>query len=108
MRNPNAAIPYYPFPCALPYRSMRFATIPQTTAAVHAAKWLHGDVKPQNIFISADGLVWLGDYGSSQRYEDIAKNYCEGTPQFQCSDINVLEVKAGGRVFSAVYIFILY
>jgi serine/threonine protein kinase len=54
--------------------------------AVHEAGWLHGDVKPQNIFISVDGLVWLGDYGSSREYAQI-NTYGGGTVAFQCSDV---------------------
>jgi len=58
--------------------------------AVHAAGWLHGDVKPSNIFIDFAGDAWLGDYGSSCRISD-TDSYTGGTPAFQCSDITVKE-----------------
>lgn len=32
---------------------------------IHDNDWLHGDVKPYNIFIDSTGLAWLGDCGSS-------------------------------------------
>ena len=56
---------------------------------LHAHGWLHGDVKPANIFIDAHtGNAWLGDYGSSVRRADIG-TYSGGTPAFQCADVTV-------------------
>jgi len=33
---------------------------------IHAHKVLHRDVKPQNIFLSRDGDVKIGDFGISK------------------------------------------
>lgn len=33
---------------------------------VHDHKILHRDVKPQNVFLAADGLLKLGDFGVSK------------------------------------------
>ena len=58
--------------------------------AVHDAGWVHGDVKPSNIFIDFMGDAWLGDYGSSCRISDVS-SYTGGTPAFQCADVGVEE-----------------
>ena len=65
--------------------------------AVHAAGWVHGDVKPSNIFIDFAGEAWLGDYGSSRRMSDV-DSYTGGTPAFQCADISVTERARFDRV----------
>jgi serine/threonine protein kinase len=69
--------------------------------AVHAAGWVHGDVKPSNIFIDFAGEAWLGDYGSSRRMSDV-DSYTGGTPAFQCADISVTERARFDRVCLAV------
>lgn len=58
--------------------------------AVHDAGWVHGDVKPSNIFIDFRGDAWLGDYGSSRRVSQVF-SYTGGTPAFQCADVGVEE-----------------
>lgn len=52
---------------------------------IHRSRWLHGDVKPSNIFLTVDGTPWLGDYGSCCQYASIA-GYTGGTPCYQCVD----------------------
>ena len=69
--------------------------------AVHAAGWVHGDVKPSNIFIDFAGDAWLGDYGSSCRMSDVA-SYTGGTPAFQCADVSVEELARFDRACLAV------
>ena len=69
--------------------------------AVHAAGWVHGDVKPSNIFIDFAGDAWLGDYGSSCRIAAV-DSYTGGTPAFQCSDISVQEHARFDRACLAV------
>lgn len=37
-----------------------------TLAAVHAAGWVHGDVKPANVLLDANGAAFLGDFGATR------------------------------------------
>ncbi|MCQ0021809.1 serine/threonine-protein kinase [Streptomyces somaliensis DSM 40738] len=32
-------------------------------AHMHGAKWVHGDLKPANVLLGANGQVWLADFG---------------------------------------------
>ena len=58
-----------------------------TLRFLHARGWLHGDVKPGNIFLDYRGDAWLGDYGSSMPLGLIESRYTGGTPAYQCSDL---------------------
>ena len=59
--------------------------------AVHSHGWLHGDVKPANIFIDAQaGCAWLGDFGSSVHLAKLT-DFTGGTPAFQCADVSVMD-----------------
>lgn len=69
--------------------------------AVHASGWVHGDVKPSNIFIDFAGDAWLGDYGSSCRVSAVA-SYTGGTPAFQCAEVGVEEHARFDRACLAV------
>jgi hypothetical protein len=87
-------MPHYPLTLAqLPPPSVAaggvvvFDRIAAALAFLARAGWLHGDVKPSNIFIDASGSVWLGDYGSSVRVADAAAHFTGGTPQFQVEGI---------------------
>ena len=51
--------------------------------------WLHGDVKPSNIFLDYSGDAWLGDFGSSLWLIEIRCSFTGGTPTFQCGDVLV-------------------
>lgn len=52
-----------PFPAAVIREVLRQALI--TLAGVHDAGYMHRDLKPHNVFMSADGDVTIGDFGSS-------------------------------------------
>ena len=58
-----------------------------TLRFLHASGWMHGDVKPGNIFLDYRGDAWLGDYGSSLSLGLIESQYTGGTPAYQCSDL---------------------
>jgi hypothetical protein len=53
---------------------------------IHSREWIHGDIKPGNIFLSADGNAWLGDYGSAIKRDDTV-NFTGGTPKYQCQEL---------------------
>lgn len=56
--------------------------------------WIHGDVKPSNIFLDTAGNPWLGDYGSSVKQSDAVAVFSGGTPKYQLPDVCV---EQGGR-----------
>jgi serine/threonine-protein kinase len=51
-------------------------------AAVHRHKFLHHDIKPQNIFLSYDGAVKLGDLGMARELAAEAGPFMAGTPAY--------------------------
>lgn len=57
--------------------------------AVHAQKIIHRDIKPQNIFLSSEGDVKLGDFGVSIALQDTLDLAITalGTPYFLCPEI---------------------
>jgi TolA-binding protein len=65
---------------------------------IHDHGWLHGDVKPGNIFCDWNGEAWLGDYGSSVPHDQL-RTFTGGTPKYQCSDVSHLD---RARLFDGV------
>lgn len=63
-------------------------TMKRALEFLHDAGWVHGDVKPSNVFMDADGGVHLGDYGSSICMAELWLRYGGGTPAYQCHDVN--------------------
>lgn len=55
--------------------------IARAVAAVHAHKVLHNDIKPQNIFLSFNGAVKLGDLGLAREFTE-ANPLLAGTPAY--------------------------
>ena len=85
-----------PIPCNYALEVFR-----RTIAAIdfiHDRGWLHGDVKPGNIFCDWNGDAWLGDYGSSVPH-DALRAFTGGTPKYQCADVSHL---GRARLFDGV------
>jgi serine/threonine protein kinase len=56
--------------------------------AVHSAGLVHGDIKPENIFISEDGVAKLGDFGLATNEKRLAKGTpsLRGTPAYMAPE----------------------
>lgn len=54
----------------------------QALATLHASSWVHGDVKPANIFISQQGHVTLLDLGFARHTGTLNPSVFMGTPQY--------------------------
>ena len=90
--------------CRVPISSEMAANVVQRIGLalqfMHQRDWLHGDVKPANIFVDEEGNAWLGDFGMSFKRDDVAeieqRLRCKswpagwGTPAYQCVDVDVV------------------
>ena len=75
-----------PVPISKDYALGIFDRLAPAIDYIHSHRWFHGDIKPSNIFIGADGQLWLGDYGSSAQYDAVLTSFHGGTTRYQCSD----------------------
>jgi hypothetical protein len=74
-----------PLQPAATFMSNALQRMSTTLQFLHAQGWLHGDVKPSNIFLDNDGLAWLADYGSSAPLGNVPR--LTGTVAYQCQEI---------------------
>ncbi len=66
-------------------RKQAIAIIRQAAVALTAAatmQLVHGDVKPENLLLKADGEVALGDFGLRRSWSVDATRSAEGTPEY--------------------------
>ena len=75
-----------PEPISKDYALVIFDRLAPAIDYIHSHRWFHGDIKPSNIFIGADGQLWLGDYGSSAQHNAVLTTFHGGTTRYQCSD----------------------
>jgi serine/threonine protein kinase len=70
-------------------RRLVVARLEPTLRFLHARGWLHGDVKPGNIFLDFAGDSWLGDFGSSTPIAAAAQGeVAGGTPAYQSEEVS--------------------
>ena len=66
-----------------------FDRLYNTLVYINNQGWMHGDVKPSNVFIDNSGIAWLGDYGSSVRIGQLS-TYTGGTLLYQCREVDYM------------------
>jgi len=74
--------------------------IAEALDALHAAGWMHGDVKPSNIFISPEGHATLLDLGFARRSDEIgsaADRFVTGTCNYLAPEMIISAVRADIR-----------
>jgi hypothetical protein len=76
-----------PVAVTLRHGARLFARLEVAVDFLASRGWVHGDVKPSNIFLAGDGEPWLGDFGSSMEVAHTAATFRGGTPQFQLDGI---------------------
>ena len=76
-----------PIPLSAAYALACGQRILRALQCMHRCGYLHGDVKPGNIFVDHMGAAWLGDYGSSVKFASL-KIFLGGTPRYQCSEVS--------------------
>jgi serine/threonine protein kinase len=64
---------------------------------LHQHGWIHGDVKPANIFLDVAGHAWLGDYGTSIKAVDF-ESFTGGTLKYQLADVTIKDGPRFDRV----------
>ncbi len=56
--------------------------VAQALTSLHAAGWVHGDVKPSNVMVGSRGHVTLVDLGFATRVHTVSAGRFRGTPQY--------------------------
>ncbi|XP_041808073.1 myotonin-protein kinase isoform X2 [Chelmon rostratus] len=67
--------------------------------SVHRLGYVHRDIKPDNILLTADGHIRLGDFGSCMRVQEdgmVQSSVAVGTPDYLSPEI-LRAVEGGGR-----------
>ena len=80
--------------------------IAQALEALHAAGWVHGDVKPENAIVGSRGHVTLVDLGFASRVHTVPGHQYRGTPNYaapeaiagQMAAMTAMDVFSLGRV----------
>ncbi|WP_164104640.1 serine/threonine-protein kinase [Candidatus Laterigemmans baculatus] len=93
------ASPPHPLPIALWWARQSA----QGLAALHAAGWIHGDLKPTNVMVDPRGHLTLIDLGLAHRIGHGTGNVFRGSPQFSAPEV----LNGGSLIHGAVDIYSL-
>lgn len=69
----------------------------EALSEVHANRYLHGDIKPGNILLDANGQVKLTDFGLSRRDDQVDAGAPMGTPAYVAPEVLDPKVKVGAQ-----------
>lgn len=72
---------------ALPVALWFVRQIAQACEALHAAGWIHGDIKPDNVIVGPRGHVTLIDLGFAARVHAPLGKLFRGTPQYASPEL---------------------
>ncbi len=61
--------------------------IAQALTSLHAAGWVHGDVKPENVMVGPRGHVTVIDLGFASRIHMVNGNQFRGTPEYAAPEV---------------------
>jgi len=61
--------------------------VAQAIDATHAAGWVHGDVKPDNVIVGTRGHVTLIDFGFASRVNSVSGHVYRGTPDYSAPEL---------------------
>jgi serine/threonine protein kinase len=76
-----------PVPISTRYALKQGQRLRDTITFIHSHGWMHGDIKPGNIFLSNEGAMWLGDYGSACEVIQCKEKFSGGTLRYQCNEL---------------------
>lgn len=74
----------------------------EALSEVHANRYVHGDIKPGNILLDANGQVKLTDFGLSRRDDQAESGSLMGTPAYVAPEVldPTLKVRAQADIFA--------
>lgn len=71
----------------LPVALWLIRQVAQSLSAVHAAGWIHGDVKPENVIVGSGGHVTVIDLGFATQIHTVCESQFRGTPNYAAPEL---------------------